>query len=422
MGVWGGVWVNGYGSIGNGLMGSLPSRPRRLFGTKVSWPQNPVQLTIQTQADPAKISLRALIETRCSSVLTPFKQLGGFSIIGDFSQVDSVVYDRKLLKLKDGGTLSVIIPNSKMRPTDIFLPAGSILHIQPLLEAYLTKDTCDSGVHGLTGGSNEAYVRNIIAPAIAPLEEGGLGYRAVVVNFRGCAGVPLTSPQLYGLSHTDDFRQAILYIREIYPHAPLLGLGFSLGANILTRYVAEEGESCRLVSACALACPWDAVKTAHALEDHWFYRNVYAKALGTNLKNLVIRHLDSIRRFPDSRFAQALPALLSHSRLSMLQFDSLITLHSGGSSPPFPFQDVWAYYAHASSHDKLTPSEYHSSRSIGRRPDCPSGGAANRWARQPVLEWFKATAEYVSLGPRKHGQSSGEMAGWWKSGGRTSDV
>lgn len=68
------------------------------------------------------------------------------------------------------------------------------------------------------------------------------------------AGVPLTSPQLYSSCHTDDLRQALLYISHRYPRAPLLGLGFSLGANVLTRYVAEEGENCRLVSACALAC------------------------------------------------------------------------------------------------------------------------------------------------------------------------
>ena len=66
------------------------------------------------------------------------------------------------------------------------------------------------------------------------------------------ARVPLTSPQFYGFSDMDDFRQAMPYIAQFYPHAPLLGLGFSLGANILTRHVAEEGESCRLVSACAL--------------------------------------------------------------------------------------------------------------------------------------------------------------------------
>jgi predicted alpha/beta-fold hydrolase len=68
------------------------------------------------------------------------------------------------------------------------------------------------------------------------------------------AGVPLTSPQLYSSCHTDDLRQALLYISHRYPGAPLLGLGFSLGANVLTRYVAEEGEKCRLVSACTLAC------------------------------------------------------------------------------------------------------------------------------------------------------------------------
>jgi hypothetical protein len=103
----------------------------------------------------------------------------------------------------------------------------------------------------------------------------------VIRRLTAGAGVPLTSPQLFGMSHTDDFRQAMLYIAEMYPRAPLLGLGFSLGANVLTRYVAEEGESCRLISACAVACvctyhfhvvftanarvqPWDGVKTSQA--------------------------------------------------------------------------------------------------------------------------------------------------------------
>lgn len=35
-------------------------------------------------------------------------------------------------------------------------------------------------------GSHESYVRAILAPACAPVEKGGLGYRAVVVNFRAC--------------------------------------------------------------------------------------------------------------------------------------------------------------------------------------------------------------------------------------------
>lgn len=35
-------------------------------------------------------------------------------------------------------------------------------------------------------GSQESYVRDILSSAVAPLDRGGLGYRAVVVNFRGC--------------------------------------------------------------------------------------------------------------------------------------------------------------------------------------------------------------------------------------------
>jgi uncharacterized protein len=103
-------------------------------------------------------------------------------------------------------------------------------------------------------GSTEAYARAVVAPATAPVSDGGLGYRAVVMNFRGCAGTPITSPQLYSAGHTEDIQQAVWYIRNLYPKAPLVGLGFSLGANVLTRYLAEEGENARLASGCLLSC------------------------------------------------------------------------------------------------------------------------------------------------------------------------
>lgn len=68
------------------------------------------------------------------------------------------------------------------------------------------------------------------------------------------AGVPLTTPQLYSGGYTDDIRTALMYISNLYPDAPLLGIGFSLGANILTRYLAQEGERSRLAAGCVLAC------------------------------------------------------------------------------------------------------------------------------------------------------------------------
>ena len=45
-----------------------------------------------------------------------------------------------------------------------------------------------------------------------------------------------------------------MFLSKRYPRAPLIGVGFSLGANVLTRYLAEEGSSSRLVAGCALGC------------------------------------------------------------------------------------------------------------------------------------------------------------------------
>ena len=48
--------------------------------SKVAWPHVPAQLALQARSvagDSETISLRKLIETRCPSVLTPFKPAWG---------------------------------------------------------------------------------------------------------------------------------------------------------------------------------------------------------------------------------------------------------------------------------------------------------------------------------------------------------
>jgi uncharacterized protein len=45
-------------------------------------------------------------------------------------------------------------------------------------------------LHGLTGGSHESYVRNVMVSATKSKEEGGLGMRGVVVNVRFACTAP----------------------------------------------------------------------------------------------------------------------------------------------------------------------------------------------------------------------------------------
>ncbi|KAI9466190.1 AB-hydrolase YheT, partial [Lactarius psammicola] len=412
-------------------LGTLGRRP----GPTTYFSSSPAVVPLKQPAASENTSLRVLLETFCPSLFSPFcpsRWLGHlqtlYAVLGDFSAVNALAYDRRLLRVKDGGTLGID-----------FTP--------PTSERVLPEETPIIVVlHGLSGGSQESYVRDILAPAVAPIDRGGLGYRAVVVNFRGCAGVPLTSPQLYSSCHTDDIRQALLYITYRYPRAPLLGLGFSLGANVLTRYVAEEGEECRLISACALACPWDLTVNAYALHEDWFDRCIYAKGMGGNLRRLISRHVDSITKFPDSRLAQSLPELFSRKSITLAQFDNLITVHSGGTSPPFPFANALDYYVHASSHrvlgDVRIPFLAINSDDDPIVKHLPmyetdnkwvalivtrggghmgwferTGKGVRRWIRQPALEWFKVTAEKIET-PQRLVRSIHFQDGWLVESGR----
>ena len=101
-------------------------------------------------------------------------------------------------------------------------------------------------LHGLSGGSYEAYLRHVLAPLVTQTPEGeragGLttgDWEAIVVNSRGCAGSKITTGILYNARATWDIRQVIRYCRVTWPNRPLFAIGFSLGANILTN-VSED--------------------------------------------------------------------------------------------------------------------------------------------------------------------------------------
>lgn len=83
-------------------------------------------------------------------------------------------------------------------------------------------------LHGLSGGSHEPYLRHIVHPLTQN------GWDACVVNFRGCAQSKVSSSILYNARATWDVRQTVRWVREKFPNRPLFGIGFSLGANILT--------------------------------------------------------------------------------------------------------------------------------------------------------------------------------------------
>jgi len=357
-----------------------------------------------------KISLSSFLKSRCPSLFKPYSSAWwlnsghlqtAYCVFGDFSKIDKVKYNRILLRYKDGGTVGLdFTPPSREREVPDDAPIVVVLH-------------------GLTGGSHESYVRAVLAQAVRPKEEGGLGYRGVVVNFRGCAGIPLTSGQFYSAGYTDDLRRACVYIQNRFPKARLLGVGFSLGANVMIRYIAEEGCNSRLRAGCALGCPWDIHNNAVRINASFFLRNVYSKSMGNNIVQLMKKHESTLAQMPENRITPIIPELFALKSPTLYDVDNCLTRRVGGASPPFPFESAEEYYRWGSSHHVLNdvrvpllainaaddPIVGHVPYDVGDNGHValaltPGGGhlgwfeaAGGRWVVQPIIEWLRAVGE-----------------------------
>ncbi|KAF9480145.1 AB-hydrolase YheT [Pholiota conissans] len=411
------------------FMGSVYSLTSRISASglpTIHFADKPAHLRVRRAKgsdEVDEISIKALLETKCPSLFSEFKPLwwlpnGHFQtlycVLGDFTKNDLMWYTRTYLKLADDGTIGL-----DFAPPD---------HAEKL------KDDTPIVVvqHGLTGGSYEAYIRAILSRACASVDEGGLGYRAVVINFRGCAGVPVTSPLLYSAAHTNDTRRALMYIAKLYPNAPLLGLGFSLGSNVITRYLGEEGNASRLHAACVLACPWDLKANNDGLLSSFTGRHIYSRGMGGNLMRLLKRHLHVISQDPDHYVAQAAENALKLKNPTLEDFDQAFTRVGGGPPPNFPFPDSEAYYIWGSSHkivSKITvpflainaaddpvvrhvPMDGEGNGLVVMELTTGGGhlgwfqqgpGYVDRWTTKPVLEWLKLVGDDVAYDPKPKG-------------------
>lgn len=65
-----------------------------------------------------------------------------------------------------------------------------------------------AAVNNCTGGSHEGYVK------WACMAAASRGWRAVVLNMRGCNGVPITSARGYNAINTGDLHVALQSIRR----------------------------------------------------------------------------------------------------------------------------------------------------------------------------------------------------------------
>lgn len=118
-------------------------------------------------------------------------------------------------------------------------------------------------IHGLEGSVESHYI-----PALMG-ECARRGWRAALVHLRGCSGEHNRLTRRYHAGETGDIDFVVRKLRNEQPEGPIAAIGFSLGGNMLLKWLGETGRDTPLAAAVAISVPFDLEMSVRALERGW---------------------------------------------------------------------------------------------------------------------------------------------------------
>jgi uncharacterized protein len=212
---------------------------------------------------------------------------------------------------------------------------------------FIDVDFCGSGkqplvilLHGLTGSSQSGYIKGLQSILYHQ------GLRSAAINFRGCSGQSNNRARCYHSGETEDTHFLYQTLRQREPETPIAAVGFSLGGNVLLKWLGEQGTNLDLFAAVAVSVPLLLGVCATKLD--YGFSKVYRKSLLNELKVYMhnkLQHLERIGRTDDAFKIRELGDLSSIE--SFWQYDDRVVARLHG------FNDVHDYYNRSSSRQFL---------------------------------------------------------------------
>jgi predicted alpha/beta-fold hydrolase len=195
-------------------------------------------------------------------------------------------------------------------------------------------------LHGLEGHTRRAYVLN----TFRILQEAGMD--PVGLNFRSCSGEPNRRARAYHSGETGDLGFVLSRLAERFPGRKLGVVGFSLGGNVLLKYLGERSPEHAPADApgplphgaVAVSVPYDLAAGADLLA---------RTAMGRIYNRYFLNSLRQKAREKSHLLSDRVDlAALGRAR-TLRQFDDLLT------APVHGFEDASHYYAASSSNQYL---------------------------------------------------------------------
>lgn len=143
--------------------------------------------------------------------------------------------------------------------------------------------------HGLEGSSQSSYIRGMVRALNA------LGWDTLSWNFRGCSGEPNVTTRLYHSGVSDDLACVLAWIRQKASYSDVSLVGFSLGGNVILKYLGEKGRSAidNIRSAVCFSVPCDLRSSAQRLAcpTNRMFMKVFLRSLRAKIR-------EKLERFP----------------------------------------------------------------------------------------------------------------------------
>lgn len=163
------------------------------------------------------------------------------------------------------------------------------------------------------------------------------GWRGVFMHFRGCSGEPNRLARGYHSGDTSDVAFVINTILAREPNINLAAIGYSLGGNVLLKWLGETGTKNPLLAAIAISVPFELNKAADKVEQGFsrFYQWYLVKCARMRLMEK-FQHISS-------------PIDIA----TLSKVDKIRELDGQYTVPVHGFTSVDQYYAIASSRQYL---------------------------------------------------------------------
>jgi predicted alpha/beta-fold hydrolase len=214
---------------------------------------------------------------------------------------------------------------------DFYLPDGDLLQLDWSENYIKNNKPILVLLHGLEGSSSSPYIQRTMQSAFK------LGFIAVCMHFRGCGGLPNKLPRAYHAGETEDLNFFLKSLIQNSDMKQIYVVGFSLGGNVLLKWLGENPDNKIVKSAVAVSVPFELSNSASKMNkgvskfyQWWLIKSLKESILNKNQFQTLGMSKEDI-----------------HNLKNFWEFDDKITAKLHG------FKDVQDYYKKSSSRQFL---------------------------------------------------------------------